>query len=156
LDFAEPNPRSDAAGGFFVLPCRSVLFPAILPFPTTLRRVGLSARWRATGWLLALAITGCDTTPGTLSQLDPSVATAIQSLGRQQENSAVVVAGRVITVAPLIGRVAYEVQDGTGTIWVLANRAPAANSEVKVHGTLKFESVPIEGQEAGGVYIQQR
>jgi hypothetical protein len=67
----------------------------------------------------------------------------------------VVVAGRVVTIAPLIGRVAYEVQDATGTIWVLAPQAPAANSEVKVHGTLRFESVKIENQETGEVYIQQ-
>lgn len=90
-----------------------------------------------------------------MSQLDFSPATTIESLNRQPKNSAVVIAGRVVTIAPLIGRVAYEVQDATGTIWVLAPQAPAANSEVKVHGTLQFESVKIENQETGEVYIQQ-
>jgi hypothetical protein len=132
---------------FSMLLCRSA-FPLLLTPP-------FSGRFHAAVVLLGLLLAGCNPTPGTLSQFDPSPATAIESLNRQKENSAVVVAGRVVTVAPLIGRVAYEVQDATGTIWVLAPQAPAANSEVKVHGTLRFESVRIENQETSEVYIQQ-
>jgi hypothetical protein len=142
-------------GGFFVLRCRSAFSPALPPLPTIWLTSRRSGRLRAAAVLFGLLLTGCNTTTGTMSQLDPRPAAPIGSLNRQQENSAVVVAGRVVTIAPLIGRVAYEVQDATGTIWVLAPQAPAANSEVKVHGTLRFESVKIENQETGEVYIQQ-
>jgi hypothetical protein len=89
--------------------------------------------------ILSLSLTACDTNPSQiLSGIDPTPATAIGTLPSQPDGASTVIAGKVGDVAPLIGAVAFEVQDETGIIWVLSNsRAPVKNSQVKIHGTLR-------------------
>lgn len=87
-----------------------------------------------------------------LSSCAPTVSTStiqIQPLGKTVE-----VKGKVITVAPMINQVAYEVQDSVGSIWVISQKQPPKlDSEISVAGKVKFESIQVEGQEIAERYI---
>jgi hypothetical protein len=59
-------------------------------------------------------------------------------VAQAQDGASIVVAGRVGTIAPLVGKVAYEVLDSTGAVWVVTKqRPPQPNSRVKVHGWVR-------------------
>ena len=87
-----------------------------------------------------------------LTSCAPTVSTStIQS---QSLDQSVQIKGKVITVAPMIKQVAYEVQDGAGSIWVMSQKQPPKlDSEVNATGKVKFESIQVEGQEIAERYI---
>lgn len=87
-----------------------------------------------------------------LSSCAPTVSTS--TIQTQLPGQTVQVKGKVITVAPMINQVAYEVQDSAGSIWVMSpKQPPQLNSEVSIVGKVKFESVQVEGQEIAERYI---
>lgn len=91
-----------------------------------------------------LLLTGCATIVPTAD------------LNKQPLNQAVQVKGKVITIAPMIKQVAYEVQDDRGTIWILTKKQPPTlDSEVAVTGKVKFESIQAEGEEWGERYLEE-
>lgn len=53
-------------------------------------------------------------------------------------NDEVQLTGRVVRAASLLGRGAYQLDDGTGTIWVVSQRGvPREGARVKVKGTVR-------------------
>lgn len=87
-----------------------------------------------------------------LSSCAPTVSTA--TIQTQPPDQAVQVKGKVITVAPMINQVAYEVQDSSGAIWVISQKQPPKlDSEISIAGKVKFESIQVEGQEIAERYI---
>jgi hypothetical protein len=100
--------------------------------------IWVSRRW----WLLGLfgfGLTACNMSPTQVfSGLDPTPTVTINSVAQSQDGASIVVAGRVGTIAPLVGKVAYEVLDHTGAVWVVTKRRPPQpNSQVKVHGLVR-------------------
>lgn len=87
-----------------------------------------------------------------LTSCAPTVSTSnIQS---QSPDQSVQIKGKVITIAPMIKQVAYEVQDGEGSIWVMSQKQPPKlDSEISTTGKVKFESIQVEGQEIAERYI---
>jgi hypothetical protein len=76
---------------------------------------------------LALLLAGCGTTRIGRVLQDPS----------RFHNRPVTVEGRVVNVVGALNMGAYEVDDGTGKIYVLSNRGvPGRNTTVKVSGTV--------------------
>lgn len=74
----------------------------------------------------------------------------------QLQNKTVYLRGRVGHQAPILDGVVYELQDGTGSIWVRTTTpVPQPGSEVTVKGVLRFKSIPLVGQERGSVYVDQ-
>ena len=64
--------------------------------------------------------------------------------------------GQVTNRAPLLGTGAYQLKDATATIWVFTNQTlPNVGDEVLIKGQLRFQSIPISGQELGEVYVQE-
>ncbi|HEY9896804.1 MAG TPA: hypothetical protein V6D34_15585 [Candidatus Sericytochromatia bacterium] len=64
--------------------------------------------------------------------------------------------GRVSNHAPLLGKSAYELQDTTGSIWVIATEPiPSTGDEVIIQGKLLYQSIPLNGKEQGDFYIEQ-
>jgi starvation-inducible outer membrane lipoprotein len=100
--------------------------------------------------LCLLILTGCGTNPAQIvSGLDPTPADAINSLRQKADGQSAVVAGKVGDIAPLLGQVAFEVQDETGVVWVLSDRRPPAmHSQVKIHGIVRTK--------LGEQYIDQK
>jgi RecJ-like exonuclease len=99
---------------------------------------------------LGVSTTACNTNPAEVfSGLDPTPATKISDLVLRAEGSAVVVQGKVVAIAPLIRQSLYEVQDPSGSVWVLTNRrAPQRHAPVKVHGRVRSSN--------GERYIEQK
>jgi hypothetical protein len=99
---------------------------------------------------LSAGTTACDHNPAeVLSGLDPTPATKIGDLGPRVEGTAVVVQGKVVAIAPLIKQSLYEVQDASGSVWVLTrNRSPQRHAQVKVHGIVRSSN--------GERYIDQK
>jgi hypothetical protein len=65
--------------------------------------------------------------------------------------------GQVATRAPFLGSGAYKLQDATGTIWVIADKTlPNVGDTVSIKGQLQFQSIPLDGQELGEVYVQEQ
>ena len=87
-----------------------------------------------------------------LSSCAPTVSTS--TIQTQPVDQQVQVKGKVITVAPMINQVAYEVQDSDGSIWVISQKQPPRlDTEISTTGKVKFESIQVEGQEIAERYI---
>lgn len=64
--------------------------------------------------------------------------------------------GKVTIKAPFLTGGAYQLQDTTGKIWVFTNQTlPNLGDRVAIAGEVKFQSISIDGQEIGEVYVQE-
>jgi hypothetical protein len=72
----------------------------------------------------------------------------------QNTGSTVYLQGKVSHQAPFLGSGAYQIQDNTGKIWVITyQQLPQLGKEVLIEGQIEYESIPIDGQEMGELYI---
>lgn len=105
---------------------------------------------------------GCsNSAPLGLGGLNVSAGLNVTKIGTIQQNqnatATVYLQGRVINRAPLLSNGAYKLEDATGTIWVLTNQSlPNIGDEVTIEGQLKFQSIPIGGQDLGELYVQEQ
>jgi hypothetical protein len=93
----------------------------------------------------------------TISQFGVNV-TKINELPQNPNATATVyIQGQVADHAPFLAAGAYEVQDATGTIWVLTNKTvPSVGDQVLIKGQVQFQSIPLAGKEFGEVYVQEQ
>ncbi|GAB4464253.1 MAG: hypothetical protein OHK0037_18040 [Elainellaceae cyanobacterium] len=64
------------------------------------------------------------------------------------------VSGVVGDRAPLVDALLYELQDNTGSIWVLSSNVTVQTGEQRtVRGRLMFESIIVDGDQQGEVYL---
>lgn len=65
--------------------------------------------------------------------------------------------GKVTAIVPLLEQKVYQLQDSTGKIWVLTEQTNLQISDqVMIKGTIRYESIPLAGQEFGEVYIYEQ
>lgn len=132
--------------------------------------------------LLMVASMGCSSSP-TRETAGPSAATPTTSKSSDAtltqprrtnakpiahvltaEPTAVVdttvqIKGRIVQQVPLVDGRLYELQDETGSIWVVADAASEAlvvGNTIQVQGTVAYENIAIAGQEQGELYIQEQ
>ena len=71
--------------------------------------------------------------------------------------STVYLKGKVASLAPFLVSGAYELQDTTGSIWVVTNRTlPAIGEQVLIKGLVQYESIPVGDKNLGEFYIQEQ
>jgi hypothetical protein len=71
--------------------------------------------------------------------------------------STVYLKGKVSDRVPLINAQVYQIQDSTGKIWVLTDKAtPKVGDQVYIKGQVQYEKIPIEGQDFGEAYIKEQ
>lgn len=77
--------------------------------------------------------------------------------------STVYLRGQVSDRVPLINAQVYQLQDGTGKIWVLTNKAsPKVGDRVYIKGQVRYEKILITGQDQdngqdfGEAYIEEQ
>ena len=108
-------------------------------------------------FLFGVGIVSCSGSLGVgginISQFGVNV-TKISDL-KQSKEAKVYLQGQVATRAPFLEAGAYKLQDATGTIWVITNQVPNVGDGVLIKGQLQFQSVLVNGQELGEVYVQQ-
>ncbi|MBP0030990.1 hypothetical protein [Roseofilum sp. Guam] len=64
--------------------------------------------------------------------------------------------GQVVKFIPLLNGYAYQLEDDTGIVVVVATteaQPVAIGDSVKIRGELRYQSIPIQGQELGEVYV---
>ncbi len=84
-------------------------------------------------------------------------AASIASVQASNVNAVVQVQGRVSNRAPLLGKTAYELQDATGSIWVLSTApVPNVGDTVVIKGKLLYQSILLNGREQGATYLEQQ
>ena len=95
--------------------------------------------------VLSLILVACETVKISSVVNDPS----------RWVNKTVRVSGTVTTSMGAVGHGAYQVSDGTGSIWVISSRGvPARGAQVGVEGTV-FQGVQFMGQ-SFGVAIREK
>lgn len=124
----------------------------------------LSSKWVTFGVAIGLFLggSGCANTAkpdvNLTSLAAPSAVTDIVKLREQQFlNTTIFLKGKVGTRVPLLGGQVYELQDDTGTVWVLTQeKPPNPGDKVVIKGQVRFQSIPLDGKEQGSLYIEQQ
>ena len=58
--------------------------------------------------------------------------------------------------APFINTAAYQIQDKTGSVWVVTQQTPPAiEQKIAIKGKIQYQSLPLAQQELGDFYIQE-
>ncbi|WP_225225317.1 hypothetical protein [Komarekiella delphini-convector] len=83
--------------------------------------------------------------------------TPIREIKPKQNNQAIVyIQGKVEKQAPLMKQQAYQINDSTGKIWVVTNQTGLEEgAQVVIKGKVRYQSIPLAGQELGEVYIEE-
>lgn len=119
-------------------------------------RIGLTA--------VCLSAIGCSASPNlpsasnnVLTMLEPGERVKISEVSAKRDRS-VQVEGKIKAQAPLMGgQRAYEVQDESGSVWVVTSRSiPAIGSAVTLQGKVRLQKIDLAGQDQSAVYIEQQ
>ena len=102
---------------------------------------------------IALSIALCS---GVLMLTSCAPAVEISTLSPQSVNQSVTVTGKVVTIAPMLNQVVYEMTEKDQSIWILSRKtAPKLGSVVTVSGTVRFESIAPDSVEIAHLYIEE-
>jgi len=99
--------------------------------------------------MLGIALSSCGATTINHVLADPS----------RYADKEVTVGGRVVKSASILGRGAYQIDDGSGTLWVVTKRgAPREGAKVKVTGRVRDvvnlgELIPLPPEVRSGLVL---
>lgn len=112
--------------------------------------------------LLLVGVMGCGGT--ALSNMEPSKpiempgvdnTVSVNRLKQVPQGAMVQLRGKVIHQAPLVGSTAYELQDDTGTVWVVSRSPlPALGTEVTIKAAVRYQQIDRPDQPV--VYVEQQ
>lgn len=104
--------------------------------------------------LLLFGLTGCSVMAAQVGI--PWTSSIAQVRSNPPIGWSVYLQGTVRQVAPMVDQQMYELKDESGDVWVLTKTAVQQGETVKIRGTVRFESISINGQEQGEVYIEEQ
>jgi hypothetical protein len=90
----------------------------------------------------AIGLFGCQPSPINIINVE-----------NQKSGKVIYLTGRVTHLAPFVGNAAYQLQDDTGSIWVVTQTAPKLNSTINIKGKIQYQSLPLAETELGDFYI---
>ena len=109
--------------------------------------------------VLASGFFSCGNLPMSQLNLGFNLASIGDIQQKRQVDGEVYLRGKVENRAPFVGNAAYQLQDGTGTIWVLTNQAlPQLGDEVLLKGEVRYKSITLKelaGKDLGEVYVEE-
>ena len=80
----------------------------------------------------------------------------VSTLNSQSINQSVQVTGKVVTIAPMLNQVMYELEEKGQRVWVLTRQAPPKlGTQVTVSGKVRFDSIALDKAEIAHLYIEQ-
>lgn len=78
----------------------------------------------------------------------------VEAISPQKVGKTVYLSGKVAHLAPFLGNGAYQLEDGTGKIWVVTNQPlPHRNQQINLKGKIAYQSLPLAEQELGEFYL---
>ncbi len=111
------------------------------------------------GGLMALCLACQPPPPGNrLPAISlPKSTVAIDSLRQpQQVERSVSLTGSVVQRLAILDGWLYQLDDGTGQIWIVAQQAaPDVGKQVDVKGVLRYEAIVINGADLGDYYLEE-
>ncbi len=122
---------------------------------------------------MTLILGGCavaETGPGTPSASEvplpsvslpslrlPGQSTAIASLSADRTEDKVSIYGSVTQRVALLDGWLYQMQDDTGSLWVLTDRSePTVGDRAAVAGIVKYEAIVVGEVDAGEIYLEEQ
>lgn len=103
--------------------------------------------------LILIGLVGCS----SLAKLGVGVTPIKHVKEEWQRYSTVYVRGAVGNQVQLLGTWVYEVQDHTGTIWVLtAQPGLDPGDQIWIEGKVRYQAIAIKGQELGEAYLIEK
>lgn len=87
----------------------------------------------------------------------PRSAVTIESLRQpQQVERSLPLAGSVTQRLAILNGWLYQLDDGTGQVWILSQQAaPSIGDHVYVNGILRYEAIVIHGADVGDYYLEE-
>ncbi|BAZ42281.1 hypothetical protein NIES4101_82490 [Calothrix sp. NIES-4101] len=102
-------------------------------------------------------LVGCGNTKFSSMNAIGTNITPIRQLTPQQKDATVYIQGKVEKHIPLLNKHAYLLNDSTGKILVLTNQSGLRiGSQVVFQGQLRYQSIPLAGQEQGEIYVEEK
>lgn len=101
------------------------------------------------------------TTPAPL-QSPPELLTGqsvvrIDSLKSDQADQTVAIAGNITQRVALLEGWLYQVQDETGSVWVVARGSePEIGQVALIEGTVRYEAIVVDSIDAGEIYLEEQ
>lgn len=116
-------------------------------------------RIRSLSLILTSGLLSCGSLPMSQLNLGVNVASIGDIQQKRQVDAEVYLRGKVENRAPFVGNAAYQLQDGTGSIWILTKQSlPQRGDEVLLKGQVRYKSITIKnlaGRDLGEVYIEE-
>lgn len=79
---------------------------------------------------------------------------SVSEISQQKVDKTVQLTGKVVHLAPLLDRTAYQIEDGTGKIWVVTTQnPPQSGKSISIKGKIQYQSLPFAQQELGELYL---
>ncbi len=127
---------------------------------TAIKQVWVQAFGIGSLWLiLAGGLFSCGNLPVSQLNLGFNVASIGDIQQKRQVDAEVYLRGKVENRAPFVGNAAYQLQDGTGSIWILTKQTlPQLGDEVLLKGAVRYKSITLKnlaGKDLGEVYIEE-
>lgn len=105
------------------------------------------------GWVGLLAI-GCQPVGFFDLAWSSPPAVSVAEISQRRGDRIISLKGRVIARVPFIDSGSYQIQDDTGTVWILTkNPLPNIGEEVTIKGQVEYQPIPIGGQDIGEFYV---
>ena len=105
------------------------------------------------------ALFSCGSLPLSQLNLGFNVATIGDVQQKRQLDAEVYLRGKVENRAPFVGNAAYQLQDGTGSIWILTKQdLPKLGDEVLLKGEVRYKSITLKelaGKDLGEIYVEE-
>lgn len=109
--------------------------------------------------IFAGALLSCGSLPLSQLNLGFNVATIGDVQQKREVDAEVYLRGKVENRAPFVGNAAYQLQDGTGKMWILTKQAlPQLGDEVLMKGEVRYKSITVKelaGTDLGEVYVEE-
>ena len=116
----------------------------------------------STGSLLLILTSGllsCGNLPLSQLNLGFNVASIGDIQQKRQVDGEVYLRGKVENRAPFVGNAAYQLQDGTGKMWILTKQPlPQLGDEVLLKGEVRYKSITVKelaNRDLGEVYVEE-
>ncbi|MBE9061085.1 hypothetical protein [cf. Phormidesmis sp. LEGE 11477] len=93
--------------------------------------------------------------PGGLRM--PGSPMAINALSAERAEDKVAISGRVMQRVAILDGWLYQIQDDTGSLWVLTRQSePSVGDAATVSGIVKYEAIVIDAIDASEIYLEEQ